>query len=299
MSQRRTTPDARRQERHQESERAPHGTRRTTVQQRSHTNRINTDRPTRHRPSSQTTADGQVRRGNRPRTQARTAPARTPSRVQSQNQSQNQYQSQSPYQDQERTRRARSVGAATLAAPRTRSFGMPSPDTRRRYGRGETVRRVEEERLGSVYARPAVFTAEPRHRSVLSTRMPAFAIPVAVIAAILLAIIMLFGPVRTYYAAWRDSGRLEAEYEALSQQNAELMEQLDRLQSLDGIEDEARRRGYAYPDEEVLIVDGLEEEKLADPAKVEAAVESHEEMQPWYVNFLDNLLGYKRSAQET
>jgi cell division protein FtsB len=128
--------------------------------------------------------------------------------------------------------------------------------------------------------------------------MPAFAIPVVIVAAILLAIIMLFGPVRTYYAAWRDAGRLSAEYEALSQQNTELMEQLDRLQSIEGIEDEARRRGYAYPDEEVLVVDGLEEEKLADPAKVDAAVEAFEENQPWYVGFLDNLFGYKRAAQD-
>ena len=185
------------------------------------------------------------------------------------------------------------MGATTLAAPRTRSFGMENPGTRRRYGRGETVRRVEEERMGSVYARPAVFTAEARRRPIVARPLPPFAIPAAIIAAVLIAAIMLFGPVRTYYAAWRESGRLEAEYEALEQQNTELMEQLDRLQSIDGIEDEARRRGYAYPDEEVLIVDGLEEEKLADPAKVGEAVEAHEQGLPWYVNLLDGLLGYE------
>lgn len=150
--------------------------------------------------------------------------------------------------------------------------------------------------MSSVYARPAVFTAEARRHPVVVRPLPSFAIVTAIIAAVLLAVIMLFGPVRTYYAAWRESGRLEAEYEALAQQNTELMEQLDRLQSMDGIEDEARRRGYAYPDEEVLIVDGLEEEKLADPAKVGAAVEAHEEGLPWYVNFLDGLFGYERAT---
>ena len=271
MSQRHTSPDAGNR-RHE-----PH---RTTQ---------SSSRPTREHRASRTRTTGQSRTSNQTRTagqsQSRTA---SKSRTASQTHSSTQQQLSS------QGRRSRSVGATTLAAPRARSFGMPTPDTRRRYGRGETVRKVEEGRMGSVYARPAVYTQEPR-RTVASVSVPAFAIPLAIVLVAVVTALILAGPVRTYYAAWREAGVLEAEYEALAQQNAELMEQLDRLQSLDGIEDEARRRGYAYPDEEVLVVDGLEEEKLADPAKVDEAIEAHEANQPWYVGFLDALFGYERT----
>jgi cell division protein FtsB len=118
-------------------------------------------------------------------------------------------------------------------------------------------------------------------------------LPLIIIAVLIVSAFILAGPVCTLYAAWRDAGIVEAEYDALVEQNQELQGRLDDLNSLPGIEDEARRRGYAYPDEEALIVDNLEQEILADPAKVDEAIAEHEANMPWYVDVLDTLLGYE------
>ncbi|MDO4536587.1 MAG: septum formation initiator family protein, partial [Coriobacteriales bacterium] len=160
-------------------------------------------------------------------------------------------------------------------------------------------------------ARPAVYTHEASKRNLFSQkgglggtlasrlhlpgleRLPHIPIPVIVAAFIALALVIIYGPARTYYAAWRESGILEAEYQVVAEQNAELNDELARLQSLEGIEDEARKRGYAYPNEEALVVDGVEEEVLADPSLAAAAVAEHEANLPWYVQVLDTVLGYE------
>lgn len=188
-------------------------------------------------------------------------------------------------------RRARSVGATAIAAPRAQSIGMQNPAARRQYGRGETARRLEEERRASISARPAVYTQEPK-RARVAWQVPSLSVAAFVIALLVAAVLLLYGPARSLYAAWREAGVLQAEYEVLAEQNAELNHRLERLQTLEGIEDEARRRGYAYPDEEALVVNGLEEELLADPAAVDEAIADHEANLPWYVPILDALFGY-------
>jgi len=198
-----------------------------------------------------------------------------------------------PERGRQERQRSRSVGATTVAATQARAIGLANPETRRHYGRGETARRVEEERSRSYEARPAVYTHDARAQTHAHTLegFP-FAIPLIVLGVLVVSFFMLSGPVRMYYAAWRDSELTQVEYDAVVQQNLELKDELERLQTLDGIEDEARRRGYAYPDEEALIVDNLVEEKVADPAKVEEAIREYEESLPWYIGILDTVLGY-------
>ena len=157
-----------------------------------------------------------------------------------------------------------------------------------------------------VKARPAVYTADaPRKKSGLLDRvrlpelhMPSFSvtsIPIYVVVALAVAILLVVvaGPARTYYVAWREQGVLQAEYEALATQNEELNHEIERLQTLEGIEDEARNRGYVYPNEEALVVEGLEPKQVADPTLVDAAIEEHEKNLPWYVGILDVIFGYK------
>ena len=185
--------------------------------------------------------------------------------------------------------RTRSIGADTLSMPATRAAGLPAV-RQRPYGRGETARRVEEERAASVAARPAVYTREaPRQRPRLLLR----GIPVTLIVIVLMivaAVAILAVPARAFYVAWRQQGALQVRYEVVERQNDELNDHVERLQSLEGIEDEARRRGYVYPDEEALVVDGVEEET---PAEADRAVKEYEESQPWYIHALDSLFGYE------
>ena len=114
------------------------------------------------------------------------------------------------------------------------------------------------------------------------------------LVAVILAVVMLYAPTRNYYVAWRSSQDLQAYYQAISEQNEALLQDVGRLTSQEGIEDEARRRGYVYPNEEALVADGVEEEKMADPDQVEAAINSYEESLPWYVHVLDSVFGYTR-----
>ncbi|MBR3224655.1 MAG: septum formation initiator family protein [Atopobiaceae bacterium] len=225
----------------------------------------------------------------------------------------------------------RSVGATTISASGARNIGLTPSNIGRAYGRGTTARRVEErhrsaasDRLrrkgndeldtrgkeGQSVSRPAVYTADAPKEGLVSRlglsrlRLPEFhmpslsvtSIPIPLVAflALVIVAVVVFGPARTYYVAWREAGVLDAEYAALASQNEELNHEIERLQTRQGIEDEARNRGYVYPDEEALVVEGMEPKQVADPALVDAAVAEHEKSLPWYIGLLDMLFGYTR-----
>lgn len=221
------------------------------------------------------------------------------------------YNARRAYRQGDRKRK-RSVGATAISAPGANAIGLSRRNASRPHGRGETVRRVEASRAEAYESRPAVYTEKPQRRGILSRiALPAFRaptlsvprisadelpfVPVWVIAIVILAIVVavVSGPARTYYTAWREAGVLNAEYEATAAQHSELDHEIERLQTLEGIEDEARRRGYVYPNEEALVVEGMEEEQVADPALVDAAVEEYEKNLPWYVGIFDVIFGYQ------
>lgn len=205
----------------------------------------------------------------------------------------------------------RSIGATSISAPGANALGMSRRTASRPHGRGETARRVElaraesaTSRRESISARPAVYTAESKRGDFLSRfrvptiQMPSLAMPSVpiwafAILALAIAIAIVIGPARNYYVAWREAGILQAEYQALVTQNEELNHEIDRLQTLEGIEDEARSRGYVFPNEEALVVKGIDEGQVADPALVQAAVEEHENSLPWYVVIMDAIFGFK------
>ena len=174
-------------------------------------------------------------------------------------------------------------------------------------GIGDPHVREQEKRPVS---RPAVYTADAPKEGLAGRfdlsrlrlpelHMPSLSvtsipIPLVVALALALVAVVVFGPARTYYVAWRQAGVLNAEYTALASQNEELNHEIERLQTREGIEDEARNRGYVFPNEEALVVEGMEPKQVADPALVDAAVEEHEKSLPWYIGLLDMLFGYTR-----
>ena len=175
---------------------------------------------------------------------------------------------------------------------------------KRAYGRGTTARRVQTQREeGGIPIRPAIYTQDKvgiRDRVHIARRWglaPSIAVWKIVLAAfvvLLLAAVAIAGPLRDYYHAWRDEGVLKVEYEVLSTINEGLSTDVERLNTLEGIEDEARRRGYVYPDEEALVVEGLDETTPTEQEQIDRAVAEYEEGLPWYVPLLDDLLGYSR-----
>lgn len=168
-------------------------------------------------------------------------------------------------------------------------------------------------RQREVHARPAVYTSDGsgmggagkiRRTHVSHTGTPRASrpssginpvpIPIVVIVLCVIVVAIVTPPVRNYYKAWRDAGVLRVEYDALQEQRKELNAEIERLKSPEGEEEEARNRGYVYPDEEAFVVTDVEERAVADPALVDEAIEEYERDLPWYVKTLDVVLGYSR-----
>ena len=111
-------------------------------------------------------------------------------------------------------------------------------------------------------------------------------ISLAVIVAILA---MLYAPTRAYYIAWRTQLDLQARYDAIVAENEDINVDLDRLRSREGIEDEARKRGYVNPGETSVVVRGLPGESVDASSKANEVVAEV----PWYLVPLDAIFGYE------
>ena len=188
----------------------------------------------------------------------------------------------------------------TLSAGQARGLNLR---INRSYGRGTTAQRVQDQRAEmGASIRPAVYTQEKvglRDRVRIARRwgtglhLNVWYVAIAVFLFAVLTVAAVMGPIRDYYTAWREAGMLEVEYEVVSQINEGLTKDVERLNTLEGIEDEARRRGYVYPDEEAIVVEGLEEEQVSEEDAVKAALAEYEQNLPWYVHVLDDLFDYK------
>jgi hypothetical protein len=85
---------------------------------------------------------------------------------------------------------------------------------------------------------------------------------------------------------------LQAYYQAISEQNEALLQDVGRLTSQEGIEDEARRRGLIKEDETSVVVEGLPEDELSDLfAEIEL-----EDTRPWYIKVLDVVFFYSTDS---
>ena len=99
------------------------------------------------------------------------------------------------------------------------------------------------------------------------------------------AALLLYGPVATYYRAWRAGLDLQAQYDALAQSNDQIQQQNDALLTREGIEEEARRRGYVGAGETGVVVEGLPDDSASSPDVTPEY--------PWYVGVGDVIFGYE------
>lgn len=111
-------------------------------------------------------------------------------------------------------------------------------------------------------------------------------IAVVLVVAVLAS---LYAPVRAYYIAWRTELDLQARYEAILEDNEDIYDDLSRLRSREGIEDEARKRGYVNPGETSVVVRGLPSEGIDTGSNADEVVAEV----PWYLVPLDALFGYE------
>jgi hypothetical protein len=108
-------------------------------------------------------------------------------------------------------------------------------------------------------------------------------------------VFMLFSPVRDLYIAHRKLDQLQLTYDALLAENETIRGELEELQTREGIENEARSRGYVEVGETKVIVEGLPEEESDDLSKTIGDVEVPD-TRAWYTRLFDWLFGYDPEA---
>ena len=96
---------------------------------------------------------------------------------------------------------------------------------------------------------------------------------------------MLYGPACNLYAAWRSGLDLQATYDATTQSNDQLTNEVDALMTPEGVQDLARERGYVGEGETGVVVEGLSDTSTdATPMGTGTVVSADV---PWYVNVAD------------
>lgn len=124
-------------------------------------------------------------------------------------------------------------------------------------------------------------------------------VPLVILGICLVALAILYPPACDYYKAKRDGEIYQAQLEAFNGLNEEEKARIRSLNTEQGIEDEARLHGYVREGEQAVTVSGLPEEEAAGnaapiPDDIKAEVLARTD--PWHVQALDVLFGYKKGA---
>ena len=121
---------------------------------------------------------------------------------------------------------------------------------------------------------------------------PRFMVGVALAACLVLTGIFLYPSAQQYYVTMRECDRLQAEYEAIENRNANIQSEVDALATDAGVEDRAREEfGWVKTGEHAVNVRGLdvgEDESTFRANIVQGSVKAPE---TWYSKWLDPLFG--------
>jgi len=114
-----------------------------------------------------------------------------------------------------------------------------------------------------------------------------------IVAVVAVCAFALYGPLRDYYVARRSHDALTAQLTQLTVANDQIQDHVDALQTREGIEDEARRRGYVEDGAQAVNVTGLPEGVDAQATGSDVAfMKKREAEAPWYQEFLDFIFQY-------
>lgn len=110
---------------------------------------------------------------------------------------------------------------------------------------------------------------------------------------VVISIVGLYGPSQRLYVAWREQERISEELNANLSRNEQMQTRIDRLQSQEGIEDEARARfGLVMPGEVLGSVTGVDDSSQSDfatPAEIPRG--SGENTHTWLTDLGDRVFG--------
>jgi cell division protein FtsB len=124
---------------------------------------------------------------------------------------------------------------------------------------------------------------------------PAPIVTAVIILSLVLAVIMLYPVAREFYLAQRENDRVNAEHQAVINRNEAIQQQIDELQTPEGIEDRAREEfGWVREGEEAVNITGLvvSESSTGLPTAIEPG--SVEVPETWWTQMLDEFFGVSK-----
>ncbi len=118
-------------------------------------------------------------------------------------------------------------------------------------------------------------------------------------ATVLVAVAMLYPPARAYYAAVRVNSVLSSQLSDVNASNDSLQSDVSSLMTKEGIEDEARRRGYVSKGDTAVDMSGVSDSggAISDQASATSDDTASSAAEPWYLSALDAFFGYDPSTQ--
>ncbi len=111
--------------------------------------------------------------------------------------------------------------------------------------------------------------------------------PLLVAAVVIGLLVSMYGPLQTYYQAWRAGDALRAQLEQYNESNDQARSDISALQTEEGIKDVARKRGYVDEGETKVVVEGLDDSGSDDSSSDDSTTEL-----PWYIEFGDKFFNY-------
>lgn len=125
-------------------------------------------------------------------------------------------------------------------------------------------------------------------------------LPCIIVAVFVVAAFALYSPAKALYSARRTNAILAERLDATTSSADQLQGEVDSLMTREGIEDEARRRGYVSEGDTAVDMSGVDDSggASADESVTDGASSSSDSDDvPWYVSALDFFFGYDPSTQ--
>lgn len=169
--------------------------------------------------------------------------------------------------------------AAPQAARKRPPAGRASRPVRRK--KGAIAKNAERIAAGASAAGEAA-AGKGAQLAALAMR---FRVALIVLVALLVVGGALYAPAQDLYCAWREQEAHAQQLESLNEDISQYQGDIERLQTREGIEDEARKRGYVAEGETSLVVEGLPEDDGQDE---DAAPDK-----PWYLALGDFIFQYQ------
>jgi cell division protein FtsB len=129
-------------------------------------------------------------------------------------------------------------------------------------------------------------------RNVEARISPALIVTTIIVFSLVFAAVMLYPVAREYYLVKRENDRLVAEHQAVIERNSRIQQQIDELQTPEGIEDRAREEfGWVREGEEAVNVTGLSISESSTVLPAVVGVGSIKAPETWWTQLFDEFFG--------